>query len=238
MKLYNAWYCPFAQRVWMALVHKGIDFEYIEVDPYNKTDWWIKTSRGAELVPVVVQVNADGSGETTIVESNRILEFLEDFAPDQNAIFARDPVQRAEQKYWMDQIGNKITPYLYRFLKASEAGEQRDEAREKLIEGLSELIAAMNVDGPYFSGDSVSAVDIALILFAYRIDVLLGAYHDFGLPEEGEAWQRYRRWYEAMLQQPAFRKTAFDQDDYERRLVEHYYPYSLGEGQVDVTKVS
>ncbi|MCP4980810.1 MAG: hypothetical protein GY935_10000, partial [Gammaproteobacteria bacterium] len=85
MKLYNAWYCPFAQRVWMALVHKGIDFEYIEVDPYNKTDWWIKTSRGAELVPVVVQVNADGSGETTIVESNRILEFLEDFAPDQNA---------------------------------------------------------------------------------------------------------------------------------------------------------
>jgi glutathione S-transferase len=34
MKLYNAWYCPFAQRAWMALVYKGIDFEYVEVDHY------------------------------------------------------------------------------------------------------------------------------------------------------------------------------------------------------------
>jgi hypothetical protein len=39
MKLYNAWYCPFAQRVWMALVHKGINFEYVEVDPYDKIAW-------------------------------------------------------------------------------------------------------------------------------------------------------------------------------------------------------
>ena len=53
MKFYNAWYCPFAQRAWMALVHKNIDFEYIEVDPYDSTEWWIKVSRGAELVPVL-----------------------------------------------------------------------------------------------------------------------------------------------------------------------------------------
>ena len=32
-------------------------------------------------------------------------------------------------------------------------------------------------------------------------------------------------------------RTAFEQGDYERRLVEHYYPYSLGEGQTDVTRV-
>ena len=53
MKLYNAWYCPFAQRAWMALEHKGIDFEYVEVDPYNQTDWWMKVSRGDSLVPVL-----------------------------------------------------------------------------------------------------------------------------------------------------------------------------------------
>ena len=28
-----AWYCPFAQRAWMALLHKGLDFDYLEVDP-------------------------------------------------------------------------------------------------------------------------------------------------------------------------------------------------------------
>jgi glutathione S-transferase len=237
MKLYNAWYCPFAQRAWMALVHKGIDFEYVEVDPYNKTDWWVKVSRGAELVPVLVKANSDGDGETTIVESNRILEFLEDYRPQQNPIFARDPVERAEQKYWMDHIGNRITPYLYRFLKSSEAGEHRDESRENLVAGLDTFIRAMSDSGPFFSGAEVGAVDIALIPFAYRIDVLLKAYRDFELPAEGEIWQRYQRWYNTMLDLPAFKTTAFDQGEYEQRLVEHYYPYSLGEGQTDVTRV-
>lgn len=238
MKLYNAWYCPFAQRAWMALVHKGIEFEYVEVDPYDSTDWWVRVSRGAELVPVLVQSNSNGIGETTIVESNRILEFLEDYQPQQNPIFSADPLERAEQKYWMDHIGNKITPYLYRFLKASEPGDDRDESRAKLLEGLSALVDAMDGDGPFFSGANICAVDIALIPFAYRIDVLLGTYRDFRLPEEGATWQRYRRWYDAMLAHPAFRVTAFDQDDYEKRLVEHYYPYSLGKGQADVTRVN
>lgn len=238
MKLYNAWYCPFAQRVWLALVHKGIDFEYVEVDPYDRTDWWVRVSRGAELVPVLVLANSNGIGETTIVESNRILEFLEDYRPQQNPIFSADPLERAEQKYWMDHIGNKITPYLYRFLKASEPGDYRDESRAKLLEGLSALVDVMDDDGPFFSGDKICAVDIALIPFAYRIDVLLSAYRDFRLPEEGEAWQRYRRWYDAMLGHPAFKATAFDQDDYQKRLVKHYYPYSLGEGQTDVTRVN
>ena len=38
MKLYSAWYCPFAQRAWMTLVHKEIDFNLIEVDPYELTE--------------------------------------------------------------------------------------------------------------------------------------------------------------------------------------------------------
>jgi glutathione S-transferase len=39
------------------------------------------------------------------------------------------------------------------------------------------------------------------------------------------------------IDHPAFKTTAFEQGDYEQRLVEHYYPYSLGEGQTDVTRV-
>ncbi len=238
MKLYNAWYCPFAQRAWMALVHKGIDFEYVEVDPYDKTDWWVRVSRGAELVPVLVQANSNGVGETTIVESNRILEFLEDYRPEPNPIFSSDPLECAEQKYWIDHIGNRITPYLYRFLKATEPGEYRDESREKLVAGLTMLINAMHIEGPFFSGDEINAVDIALIPFAYRIDVLLKTYRNFELPTQGEVWQRYRRWYDAMLQHPAFKVTALDQGDYQNRLVEHYHPYSQGEGQTDVTRAN
>lgn len=76
----------------------------------------------------MVQANHDGDGDTTIVDSARILEYLEDVAPETNPIFARDPNRRAEQKYWIDHIGNQITPYLYRFLKASEPGAYREFA--------------------------------------------------------------------------------------------------------------
>ena len=114
MRLYNAWYCPFAQRVWMALVHKGIDFEYVEVDPYQKSEWWSQISRGAELVPVLVESGSEG--ENTIIESSRILEFLQDYLPQTQPIYSDDPLRRAEQKYWMDQIGSQITTHLYQFL--------------------------------------------------------------------------------------------------------------------------
>ncbi len=75
MKLYTAWYCPFAQRAWMTLVHKNINFDYIEVDPYDKTESWLALSRGAAMAPVVIQTNEDGT-ETSIVASNRVIEYL------------------------------------------------------------------------------------------------------------------------------------------------------------------
>jgi glutathione S-transferase len=236
MKFYSAWYCPFAQRSWMALVYKDIDFDLIEVDPYDLTDSWLEISRGAALVPVVVQANGDGS-DTTIVESNRILEYLEDYYPEKAPIFSDSPNRRAEQKYWMDHVSNKITPYFYRFLKMPEAGKQQDEARDKMLEGLMAISQAMSREGPYFSGERLSAVDIALFPFAYRIDALLGHYRNYALPREGVNWERYHRWYDAMLGVPAFKATATDHSDYKNRLVAHYLPYSQGEGQTDVTAV-
>jgi glutathione S-transferase len=237
MKLYSAWYCPFAQRAWMALLHKGIYFDYIEVDPYRESKWWLKISRATALVPVIVNQNADNTGETTIVESNRTLEFIDHLRPDYNPLFSSDPNQCAEQKYWMDHINNKIVPYLYRFLKAAEADSARDESRNQLISGVRQLTRAMQPDGLFFSGQHPGAVDFSLIPFSYRIDTLLGHYRDFHLPETGEIWQRYQNWYQALLQLPCFRATSVDHDNYRQRLIEHYQPYSLGEGQQDVSEV-
>ena len=238
MKFYSAWYCPFAQRVWIALVHKGIAFDYVEVDPYEKSDWWAKLSRGTELVPVLVVKRRDGQGESTIVESTRILEFLEHYQAEPVPIYAADPLERAEQKYWMDHIGNHVTPNFYRFLKAGEPGDYRDKSRQGLIDGLTRLTQAMHAGGPFFSGASVSAVDITLIPIAYRIDVVLRAYRDFELPQTGETWRRYRDWYQAMLAQPELRTTAVEHEDYEQRLVEHYHSYTVDERRSRINRAS
>jgi glutathione S-transferase len=236
MKFYNAWYCPFAQRAWMALVYKDIDFDYIEVDPYDFTDSWLEISRGFALVPVVIQ-SSDAGEDITIVESIRILEYLEDYYPEKAALFADNANARSQQKYWMDHIGNKITPCFYRYLKREGSEQAQQNSLDELLEGLSVLVQAMDSEGPYFSGDRLDVVDIALMPFSLRIDLLLGRYRNFELPRCGDGWQRYHHWYEAMLAQPAFRSTALDLGNYESRLLEHYLPYNEGAGQSDLTRV-
>lgn len=235
MKFYNAWYCPFAQRAWMTLVHKNIGFEYIEVDPYDESKSWLEISRGSAMVPVLIQPNKDGS-ETTIVESNRVVEYLEDLQP-QKPIFADHPNQRAEQKYWMDHVSNKITPYFYQFLKAVEPDQKQVQSRDNMLAGMLTITEAMDHKGPFFNGDELSAVDIAFFPFAFRIDQLLGKYRNFKVPADTTVWQRYHQWYKAVLEHPTFKTTATDNEDYANRLIEHYLPYSLGGGQKGLTQV-
>ncbi len=237
IKFYSAWYCPFAQRAWMALLYKQIDFEYIEVDPYRDTPWWREISRGLNLVPVLV-VNAEEPAKTsTIVDSTRVLEYLEERGPDSHPLFPVKPEARAETRFWMDHINQRIVPYIYRFLEADEPGDYRDESRDALVQGVEQLMSGSTDDGLYLGGNYVNVLDLLLIPFAYRIDVLLGHYRDFSLPVEGEAWSRYARWYDAMQKYDVFIQSQTDGDDYRQRLIEHYLPYTRGEGQKDVTRV-
>ncbi len=229
MKLYSAWHCPFAQRVWMTLLHKQIEFDYVEVDADCGEEWWINLSRGTELVPVLGVETPDG-GETSLVESTRILEFLDHYRPLTAPVYAADPLERAEQKYWIDHIGNHVTTNMYRLLKADEPGDYRDRARQNLTDGLHRLARAMNSEGPYFNGVEIGAVDVVLIPFAYRIDVLLKHYRDFELPADGDDWRRYRDWFQAMLALPAFRATSLDHADYQQRLIVQYLPSTRGRG--------
>ena len=64
---YSAWYCPFAQRAWMALLHKGLDFEYIEVDPYRESTWWRRISRNRTKVPVIISPPGNTKQPTTVI---------------------------------------------------------------------------------------------------------------------------------------------------------------------------
>ena len=237
MKFYSAWYCPFAQRAWMTLLLKKIDFEYIEVDPYRKSTWWLTISRDKAQVPVIVSPNRDQPGETTIIDSTRVVEYLDELVPDMHPLMPRDPNRRAENRYWMDHVNNRIVPYLYRFLQATDEGDYREESKNNLLAGLQKIASAMSNDGPFFDDSNICAIDILLAPIAYRIEVLLGHYRDFLLPDQGEAWTRYHQWYRAVLEDPAFRATSTDHENYRQRLIEFYLPYSQGEGQKDVAQV-
>lgn len=237
LTFYSAWYCPFAQRAWMALLHKGLAFEYIEVDPYRESQWWLDISRKRAKVPVIVSPPSKAAGSTTVIDSTRIIEYLEDLVPDINPLFPGAPNDKAELRFWIDHVNERVLPYVYRYLEADQPGEYLDASRTALVEGIRELSEATSPSGPFFSGTNLTAVDLALTPFAYRIDALLGHYRDFSLPTSGAAWSRYQRWYEAMCSTDIFQGTLTDPDNYRQRLIEHYLPYSQGKGQRDVTKV-
>lgn len=237
MKLYSAWYCPFAQRAWLSLLYKDVDFEYVEVDPYKKTKQWMEISRQTGQVPVLALAKGQA-----VVDSSRVVEFIDHSLHNINPLFSDDPLENAEQKFWIDFINKKIVPYFYRFLKNPNSTDIGRQAKQKMLEGIIELSQAMNQTGTFFYGDKITAVDIAFSPFAYRIELLLKYYRDFELPVDDKIWQRYSRWYNTNIEQAEFRETVISHSqnslaDYNNRLIEFYLPYSQGDGQQDVTNL-
>lgn len=235
IKLYSAWYCPFAQRAWMALLHKNIDFEYIETDPYDKTAEWLEISLGQGTVPVVV----DENNEVTVPDSIRTLEYIEAQFPEGPSLFPELNGEVADNKYWIDYLGQEIIPYFYRFLKAPVGTKAARDAEHHLINGLKTFTAQMDGQGPYFNGKEPGAIDIALAPFALRLEILLAHYKGYELPDAnaGITWARYHKWWQAMKSFEPFVKTSIGIEGFEERIIEFYEPYSTGGGQQNVTQI-
>jgi glutathione S-transferase len=98
LTLYSGWFCPFVQRVWAVLEEKGIPYQYMEVNPYNKPESLLRINpRG--LVPTL---EFDGK---PLYESNVVLEFLEDEYPDSGiSLRPKDAYERAKARIWADFV--------------------------------------------------------------------------------------------------------------------------------------
>lgn len=76
LKLYGANWCPFVQRVWISLEQKGINYQYIEVDPYKKPQSLLEVNpRG--LVPAIRHGDWACNESTVLMEYVSILPMLE-----------------------------------------------------------------------------------------------------------------------------------------------------------------
>ncbi|OBR05145.1 glutathione S-transferase domain-containing protein [Colletotrichum higginsianum IMI 349063] len=71
LRLYSACYCPFSQRVWIALEAKGLQYQYCEEDPY-------KAPASRELLEANPRgtVPAIRQGDWACAESGVILEYI------------------------------------------------------------------------------------------------------------------------------------------------------------------
>ncbi|BFZ05227.1 hypothetical protein BsWGS_08266 [Bradybaena similaris] len=197
VQLYCAWFCPFAQRAWMALLEKNVDFEYIETDPYNKTPEFLAVNpRG--LVPAIVHKGRP------VFESSICVEYVDEVWQNEPRLLPTDPYERAVARIWVDFIGKKIIPVFYRILQ-KESEEERAEAKAELLKNIETLTEAMSPKEPYFFGESFGIVDIVLVSYASRLFVLKH-YRDFEVPHN-EKFARFHRWLEAAQDRPSFKAT-------------------------------
>lgn len=210
---YNAWFCPFAQRAWIGILHRQIDCEIKEQDPYDKSPEWLAINpRG--LVPTLIH------NDRSVYESTILLEYLDEAWPDHEGANIMPDVafQRFKARAWGDHISKKLVPNYYRSLQL--VATEREDAKKQLLTELSYMFENACPQGPYFLGDSPGYVDFMLIPFAIRFELILGHYRNFTIPEN--TYARYYTWYEALLKLDCVKKTLADK----KSLIGSYQRYA------------
>ena len=110
VKLHGGWASPFSNKVVWALKLKGIPYEYIEEDLYNKSASLLKYNPVHKMIPVLVH------GEKPVFEPMVILEYIEEMWPHNPSLMPSDPYDRAQARFWIKFAEDKVCWGKIRFL--------------------------------------------------------------------------------------------------------------------------
>jgi len=229
VKFYSSWKCPYAQRVWIGLEEKVVDYQWVEIDLYGNADGgrsrWplpaeelrLRYPAFTECSPTCSLPALDNDGEH-VCDSLILVEYIHETfsgAP----LLPTTPYLRAHVRLWTRHVDAHIIPHFERLL-GSQDGESRVQARAALLEGLAEFESAMapESEGPFFLGDDFSMADIALAPWWQRMVSVLRAYRKF----DPTVCPRLQTWYEAVEARPSYQRTIVHPE----RLIEEFSDYA------------
>jgi glutathione S-transferase len=153
--------CPFVQRSVIALEEKGIDYKITYIDLQSPPDWFKQLSPLGK-VPLL-KVN-----DIALFESAVISEFLdESFSP---SLHPENLLEKAHQRAWIE-FGSELLGSQFKML-LSESQEGHLQAKQALSEGLEKLEAAMDPQGPFFSGQTFRLIDTAYAPMLLRLSIV------------------------------------------------------------------
>ena len=128
MQLYSGTTCPFSHRCRFVLYEKGMDFQVIDVDLYNKPED-IAVMNPYNRLPVLVE------RDLILYESNIINEYIDERFPHPQLMPA-DPVMRARARLMLFNMEVE----LFSQIDALEGGKEKqiDKARQHVTDRLVE----------------------------------------------------------------------------------------------------
>ncbi|XP_015933709.1 probable glutathione S-transferase parC [Arachis duranensis] len=156
------WLSPYARRVQIALEEKGIKYEIKEEDlPNNKSTLLLQLNPVYKKVPVLIH-----NGKP-ICESLVVLEYIDEVWNHKSpSLLPSDPYHRAQARFWADYVDKKIYDNAMKFFKTE--GEEKEDGKKGLIEGLKVMEEQVGGDRTYFGGDNIGFVDVILVpLFSW-----------------------------------------------------------------------
>ena len=199
----NSW-CPFCERIWIALLEKGVPFETVGIDLRDKPGWY------EEMIP------------TALVPAVRI------FPEDDLVYESKDILLRLEERFVGGAYGSLLPPPgdgRARALELMDAFEEEDsvvrrgykvllagrpgggdgggdgggeDARASFADALSALDRTLaERGGPFAMGAEVSLVDIMLVPGLIRLAANLRTFAQFEL-RFNDAFPHLRRWFAAV----------------------------------------
>ncbi|KAK4359210.1 hypothetical protein RND71_021439 [Anisodus tanguticus] len=150
VKLLGFWYSPFTHRVEWALKIKGVKYEYIEEDRYNKSSLLLESNPVHKKTPVLIH-----NGKS-IAESMVIVEYIDETF-EGPSILPKDPYDRALARFWAKFLDDKGEAMVNTFLRR---GEEQEKGKEEVYEMLKVLDNELK-DKKFFVGDKFGFGDMA-----------------------------------------------------------------------------
>jgi glutathione S-transferase len=117
-----------------------------------------------------------------LAESLVLLEFVADLYPN-STLLPKDPVARAQARFFIDAISTKFSPGYGAFI--------RGETFDKFFEGVKAIQSLLPANGKYALGDEFTIADAAILPFLARGEVALS--NDIGKYPEGEGHKAYQK---------------------------------------------
>jgi glutathione S-transferase len=159
--LFGFWLSPYSVRIQDALNLKGVEYEYYEEDLANKSHLLLQYNPVTGKVPVLVH------NEKPLFESLVILEYIDETWNSSYPILPKDPLQKANARFWAKFIDEKCNVALIKTIWS--LGEQHEKDRAE-AEDLLKVLEAQLHGKKFFGGDGVGMVDIVgnYVAFWYR----------------------------------------------------------------------
>ncbi|KAH6809018.1 hypothetical protein C2S51_026801 [Perilla frutescens var. frutescens] len=161
VKLVGYWVSLYVHRVRWALKLKGVDYEYIEEDLFNRTSLLSHLNPVHGKVPVLVH---DGN---PLPESGIILEYIDEVWT-QHPLLPLDAHERAQVRFWAKFVDQKVITST--ILALCSGGEDQERAVKLAVEYLDKIEEKLRGKS-FFGVEELGYMDLMMGFAAYLLPV-------------------------------------------------------------------